>query len=104
MPPGSRNPHLDQLRSGPTRISGPSLVQTLARLQTVRELGTALPAVSHLPAIRQHCPKGCDLSAFNDAFIQQIEDKLNDRPRKRLGFRTPRSVFERSFNRTVLRA
>lgn len=54
--------------------------------------------------IRQYCPKGCDLSTFDDAFIQVIEDKLNDRPRKRLGFRTPREVFERSFKRVALRS
>ncbi|CAM5272424.1 IS30 family transposase [Rhodanobacter lindaniclasticus] len=53
--------------------------------------------------IRQYCPKGSDLSSFDDAFIQGVEDKLNDRPRKRLGFRTPREVFERSFKRTALR-
>src|SRR5450756_1430347 len=28
-------------------------------------------------------PKGCDLGAFTDAQIQQIEDQLNQRPRKR---------------------
>jgi IS30 family transposase len=54
--------------------------------------------------IRQYCPKGCDLGTFDDAFIQAVEDKLNDRPRKRLGFRTPREVFERSFKRVALRS
>lgn len=54
--------------------------------------------------IRQYCPKRSDLDTFDDAFIQRVEDKLNDRPRKRLGFRTPREVFERSFKRVALRS
>lgn len=39
--------------------------------------------------VRQYIPKGCDISLFTDDEIQRIEDKLNRRPRKRLGFRTP---------------
>jgi IS30 family transposase len=35
--------------------------------------------------IRQYLPKKCDLSTYSDADIQAIEDKLNQRPRKRLG-------------------
>ncbi|EIL99412.1 integrase catalytic subunit, partial [Rhodanobacter thiooxydans LCS2] len=41
---------------------------------------------------------------FDDAFIQYVEDKLNNRPRKRLGYRTPQEVFERSFKRAALRS
>lgn len=52
VPAGSRNSHLDQLRSGPVRVSGPSLIQALTRLQVVRELGIELPTVAHLPASR----------------------------------------------------
>ncbi|HEY8683832.1 MAG TPA: HigA family addiction module antitoxin [Rhodanobacter sp.] len=33
---------------------------------------------------------------------EAIEDKLNQRPRKRLGFRTPQQVFDASFNRGAL--
>ena len=32
-----------------------------------------------------------------------IENKLNNRPRKRLGFRTPTEVFHQSLYRVVLR-
>jgi IS30 family transposase len=53
--------------------------------------------------IRQYLPKKCDLSIYSDADIQAIEDKINRRPRKRLGFRTPEQVFETSFNRGALR-
>ena len=54
--------------------------------------------------IRQYLPKGCDLSAYTDADIQAIEDKLNRRPRKRLDFRTPQHVFDVSLNRGALRS
>lgn len=53
--------------------------------------------------VRQYAPKGCDLSTLSDADVRRIEDKLNHRPRKRLGFRTPMDVFETSFNRVALR-
>ncbi len=54
--------------------------------------------------IRQYLPKRGDLGACSDADIQAIEDKLNQRPRKRLGFRTPQQVFDVSFNRGALRS
>ena len=54
--------------------------------------------------IRQYLPKQCDLSDYSDADIQAIEDRLNQRPRKRLGFRTPQHVFDISFNRGALRS
>jgi IS30 family transposase len=53
--------------------------------------------------LRQYLPKRCDLSTFSDAQLQQIEDKLNQRPRKRLGYRTPQTVFDASFKRAALR-
>ncbi|GAB2591671.1 IS30 family transposase [Dyella jejuensis] len=52
--------------------------------------------------LRQYFPKGCDLSTFSDAYIQSIEDKLNSRPRKRLGFHTPQQIFDKSFRRALL--
>ncbi|MGH8335922.1 MAG: IS30 family transposase [Gammaproteobacteria bacterium] len=54
--------------------------------------------------VRQYLPKRCDLGAYSDTEIQAIEDKLNQRPRKRLGFRTPQQVFDASFNRGALRS
>jgi IS30 family transposase len=30
---------------------------------------------------------------LSDADVQRVEDKLNSRPRKILGYRTPREVF-----------
>ena len=43
--------------------------------------------------IRQFFPKGKDLSEVTAEEIQRVMDKLNNRPRKCLGFKTPNQVF-----------
>lgn len=43
--------------------------------------------------IRQYLPKGTDFTCVDDAQAQAIADKLNNRPRKCLGFKTPNQVF-----------
>jgi transposase, IS30 family len=43
--------------------------------------------------IREYLPKGTDLSVHTPAQLAAIADALNDRPRKRLGFYTPREAF-----------
>ncbi len=43
--------------------------------------------------IRQFFPKGKDLTDVTDAEVQKVMDKLNNRPRKCLGFKTPNQVF-----------
>ena len=43
--------------------------------------------------IRQYLPKGTDFLGIPDSTIKAISDKLNSRPRKCLGFKTPRQVF-----------
>jgi len=52
VPEGSRTSRLDQLRSGPSTVSGPSLVLALGRLQTVRDLGISLGAAAQVPPNR----------------------------------------------------
>ena len=42
---------------------------------------------------RQYFPKGSDFSILFDADVQRVEDKLNSRPRKILGYQTPREIF-----------
>ena len=43
--------------------------------------------------IRQYIPKGTDFSEITDEFVSRIENKLNNRPRKRLGYLTPNEKF-----------
>ena len=43
--------------------------------------------------VRQFFPKGMDLTEVTDAEVQKVMDKLNNRPRKCLGFKTPNQVF-----------
>lgn len=43
--------------------------------------------------IRQYYPKGTDFKKITDAELRRVVEKLNDRPRKRLGYRTPAQVF-----------
>jgi len=40
--------------------------------------------------LREYLPKGTDLSRWTPAQLQAIADELNDRPRKRFGYHTPR--------------
>jgi transposase, IS30 family len=40
--------------------------------------------------LREYLPKGTDLSKTSPARLQAIADELNDRPRKRYGYHTPR--------------
>jgi transposase, IS30 family len=43
--------------------------------------------------VRQYFPKGSDFSTLAPADVQRVEDKLNARPRKALGYKTPSEVF-----------
>lgn len=44
--------------------------------------------------IRQYLPKGTEFESVNDDKCHFIMDRLNNRPRKCLGYRTPKQVFE----------
>jgi IS30 family transposase len=43
--------------------------------------------------VRQYFPKKYDFTKITDQELQQVEDRLNNRPRKTLGYRTPNEVF-----------
>jgi IS30 family transposase len=43
--------------------------------------------------IRQYVPKGSNIRTLTDEQIEHIMDRLNNRPRKSLGFLTPNEVF-----------
>lgn len=48
--------------------------------------------------IRQYFPKGFDFSTVTEQRIQEVEDMINNRPRKRLGYRTPKQVWREAMN------
>lgn len=52
--------------------------------------------------IRQYCPKKSSFEHLTDEYIQHIQDKLNHRPRKTLGFKTPYEVFFGKISEEVL--
>ncbi len=43
--------------------------------------------------VRQYFPKKYEFSRITNQDLQQVEDLLNNRPRKTLGYRTPNEVF-----------
>lgn len=49
--------------------------------------------------VRQYFPKGTDFSEISDAEIKTVQDKLNMRPRKRLGFQAPIELLAESQKR-----
>lgn len=49
--------------------------------------------------VRQYLPKGTDLTAKSHRAVAAIETSLNDRPRKRLDYKTPREVLAKNAKR-----
>ena len=50
--------------------------------------------------IRQYIPKKSDFSVYSDEYVETIQNKLNNRPRKELGFLTPNQFWQNSQNCT----
>ena len=51
--------------------------------------------------LRQYFPRGTDLSGYSQRQLDQVALRLNERPRKTLGFRTPASRLRESVASTV---
>ena len=51
--------------------------------------------------LRQYFPKGADLSGHSQAYLNRIALRLNTRPRKTLGFRTPAARLNDAVASTV---
>lgn len=51
--------------------------------------------------LRQYFPKGTDLSPISQAQLDQVSLRLNQRPRKTLGFETPASKLQTSVASTI---
>src|ERR687887_166153 len=43
--------------------------------------------------VRQYFPKKSDFSKITDRRIEEVVERLNNRPRKTLGYKTPNEVF-----------
>ena len=43
----------------------------------------------------QYIPKGSDFTNITQEFLEEVERKLNERPRKRHGFLTPNQVLSK---------
>ena len=52
--------------------------------------------------LRQYIPKKRSMSTLTNKEIRMIQNKLNNRPRKRLGFKTPTEMFHQSLKRAAL--
>lgn len=46
--------------------------------------------------IRQYIRKGSDISKFSEEYVSEVEGKLNNRPRKSLGYKTPLEILAES--------
>ena len=53
--------------------------------------------------LRQYIPKKRRMETVTDEELAMIQNRLNHRPRKRLGFKTPHEVFHASLNRVAPR-
>jgi IS30 family transposase len=56
---------------------------------------------NHNGLLRQYFPKGMPLNTVTQQEVDFAIDELNDRPRKKLGFKTPRTVFTQMTGLTV---
>jgi TnpA family transposase len=54
IPPGKRYSKLDELKKGPTRISGNGLVQALLRYKSIHQLGIGQINISNIPKTKIH--------------------------------------------------
>ena len=43
--------------------------------------------------IRQYIPKGKDIDHLSDEYVAEIIERINKRPRKCFGFKTPNQLF-----------
>ena len=48
--------------------------------------------------IREFIPKGKDITEYSEDYIKNMEDKINNRPRKCLGWKTPLEVYLENIN------
>jgi hypothetical protein len=69
-------------------------------LRSTKPLATGFER-KHQSALRQYFPRGTDLSGYSQAQLDQVALRLNERPRKTLGFETPAHRLQASVASTV---
>ena len=52
--------------------------------------------------LRQYVPKKQPVSTVSNEEIRMVQNRLNNRPRKKLGFKTPTEVFRQSLKRVAI--
>ncbi|MFT4639590.1 MAG: hypothetical protein ACI8T1_002915, partial [Verrucomicrobiales bacterium] len=67
-----------------------SQAQTRIASAFIRRL---LRRLHHNGLLRQYYPKGSSVEAINDRAISQVEEQINDRPRKLLEYACPMDYF-----------
>jgi hypothetical protein len=77
----------DELLAGPTRVCRP-LIAVMDQPRSWAPVDEG-----HLQR-RQYFPKGTDLSRYSQTELNMIALRLNQRPRKTLGFQTPAAILE----------
>ncbi len=56
---------------------------------------------NHNKMIRRFIPKGTDISKISEAKLKQIEDWMNNYPRKILGYKSPNEMVSRTYTANV---
>jgi len=56
---------------------------------------------NHNRMIRRYIPKGASIDAYSRQFIEEIAEKMNQLPRKILGYLTPQTAFEQAPKQTL---
>ncbi len=54
--------------------------------------------------IRQYIPKKTNFDDVTDKYIKEIEEKLNNRPRKRFGYKNPNQQFVETLEQQTILA
>jgi len=53
----------------------------------------SITQIARYDRLRQYFPKRADFAAITEAEVRRMAERLNDRPRKTLGYRAPNDVF-----------
>ena len=75
VPDGARHSHMDRLRQGPSRVSGPALVAAAERLEEVRAVGVGRVDLRSIPPARVAALARYAASAWAPTIARMSEDR-----------------------------